>query len=61
MRDITHLFCRNKNCAVAGKCPCLLAGHSCIEICECTDCQNTTQEAAMDETAEVDDGIASDI
>ena len=56
VRDITHLFCRDTNYAVAGKCPCLLAGLSCIEICECTECQSTTQEAAMDEMAKVDDG-----
>jgi len=51
----------SKNCTAQTRKPCLLAGLSCIEICECTDCQNVTQEAATDETAEVDDGISSDI
>jgi len=50
-----------KNCTAHTRKPCLLAGLSCIEICECTYCQNMTQEVATDETAEVDDGTASDI
>ena len=31
VRDITHLYCNDKDCKVSDKCPCLLAGLPCIE------------------------------
>ena len=43
LRDIIHLFCKDKNCS-ASKCKYLASGLLCIDICECTDCENKNIE-----------------
>ncbi|KAG1698811.1 hypothetical protein GQR58_005641 [Nymphon striatum] len=35
MRDITHLYCTDKNCTNPRKCPCALASLGCLDICSC--------------------------
>lgn len=40
VRDLTHLYCKDKDCRNGRKCPCLLAGLECIGACSCTDCEN---------------------
>ena len=40
VRDLTHLYCTDKNCENGRMCPCVLAGLECIDICSCTDCNN---------------------
>ncbi|CAH1780837.1 unnamed protein product [Owenia fusiformis] len=37
LSDVTHLYCKDANCNVAQKCPCLAAGLTCIPICACHD------------------------
>ncbi len=54
LRDITHLICNDKTCRVAGKCPCLMAGLSCIDICNCTDCENSPSSNALDSDSDSD-------
>ena len=42
LRDITHLYCKDRECKFGTKCTCLMAGLRCIDICECEheECQN---------------------
>ena len=43
--DITHLYCSDKTCT-GQKCPCVVAGLSCIDICSCAgECQNPNKPA----------------
>jgi len=45
VRDITHLYCSDKMCT-GQKCPCVVAGLSCIDICSCAgECQNRNKPA----------------
>jgi len=49
--DITHLYCTDKDCQNARKCPCWLAGLECIEAYSCNDCKNQSsseQERSAD-------------
>ena len=65
VRDITHLYCNDKDCKVSGKCPCLLAGLPCIESCACssTDCSSNTNSSTArhgesdDEVSDNDSGL----
>ena len=65
VRDITHLYCNDKDCKVSGKCPCLLAGLPCIESCACssTDCSSNTHSSTAqhgesgDEVCDNDSGL----
>ena len=41
LRDLTHLFCKDEKCTNGRKCPCILAGLKCIEICNCDSCSNS--------------------
>lgn len=51
VRDLTHLYCKDKQCSQQKKCPCFAAGLSCIEFCACDflECPNRI----------VDDGIVA--
>ena len=41
VRDLTLLYCSEKDCNAARKCPCLQTGLQCTEFCSCqSDCQN---------------------
>jgi len=47
VRDITHLYCSDKTCT-GQKCPCVMAGLSCIDICFCAgECQNQTNQQKL--------------
>jgi len=51
VRDLTHLYCTDKDCQNARKCPCRLAGLECIDACSCSDCKNQSnseQEGSAD-------------
>lgn len=51
VRDLTHLYCTDKDCQNARKCPCRLAGLECIDACSCIDCKNhntSEQEGSAD-------------
>ena len=52
LRDMTHLFCNDKNCNQSSKCACLLAGLRCIDICSCTSCSNQPNVNPLDEENE---------
>ena len=43
LRNITHLYCKDSNCTLSRKCPCLAACMPCISICGCFEghCLNT--------------------
>lgn len=44
LRDMTHLYCRDSDCKITRKCPCLAAGMPCITICACFEgrCHNNS-------------------
>jgi len=45
VRDITHLYCSDKTCT-GQKCPYVMTGLSCIDICFCAgECQNPNKPA----------------
>jgi len=51
VRDLTHLYCTDKDCQNARKCPCRLAGLECIYARSCSDCKNhsnSEQEGSVD-------------
>ena len=53
VRDLTHLYCSDKDCAVTKNCPCLQNGLYCIEICACQgDCQNSNHFENSDSECE---------
>lgn len=41
IRDLIHLFCKDEQCTDGRKCPCILAGLKCVEICNCNSRSNT--------------------
>ncbi|KAG1673348.1 Serine/threonine-protein phosphatase 6 regulatory ankyrin repeat subunit C [Nymphon striatum] len=50
MRDITHLYCTDKNCTNPRKCPCALASLGCLDICSCKgDCHNPKNKLPEEE------------
>ncbi|KAG1698810.1 hypothetical protein GQR58_005641 [Nymphon striatum] len=50
MRDITHLYCTDKNCTNPRKCPCALASLGCLDICSCKgDCRNPKNKLPEEE------------
>ena len=48
VRDVTHLFCRDRSCTTSRNYPCLLAGLACIEHCSCTNCSNKPAEQSYE-------------
>lgn len=47
VRDVTHIYCSDRDCRQPSKCHCLLNHLCCTEFCACRgDCQNT--EAIVD-------------
>ena len=44
IRDITHLYRTDGNCAESTKCACMSAGLFCIDICDCDSCLNVPFE-----------------
>ena len=57
VRDITHLYCNDKDCKVSGKYTCLLANLPCIESCACssTVCPNSSTAQHSESDDEVSD------
>ena len=57
VKDITHLYCNDKDFKVSGKSPCLLARLLCIESCACssTDCPNSSTAQHGESDDEVSD------
>jgi len=52
VRDLTHLYCTDKDCLNERKCSCLLAGLGCIDACSCTDCENMCKPKGSDDEFE---------
>ena len=50
VRDLTHLYCTDKECQDARKCQCLQAGLTCTEFCSCRadGCKNCVTEDDSD-------------
>lgn len=50
VRDLTHLYCTDTDCAVQRKCHCLQNGLPCIEFCSChaIDCGNSSYTVQAD-------------
>ena len=50
LRDMTHLCCRDSDCKITRKCPCLAAGMSCITKCTCFEghCHNNSLDIDCD-------------
>jgi len=46
VRDLTHLYCKDKDCSNGRKCPCQLAGLNCIDACSCREYQNQNNTPA---------------
>ena len=57
VRDLTHLYCTDKDCLSARKCPCLLAGLECIDTCSCTCCGNQNNKPDGDDGTEKDTDV----
>lgn len=55
LRDVTHLYCKDKGCHIPGKCPCKMAGLPCIEACNCKDCSNNPPTLSGDSDSDSDD------
>ena len=54
VRDITHLYCSDKTCT-GQRCPCIVAGLSCIDSCLCTgECGNINNREIFDEETSTD-------
>ena len=54
VRDLTHLYCTDKDCLSGRKCHCLLAGLECIDACSCADCESKNCKPEGDDEMEVD-------
>ena len=54
VRDLTHLYCKDKDCSNGRKCPCQIAGLNCIDACSCTECQNQNNTPAGQDENEID-------
>ena len=52
VRDLTHLYCNDNLCTDSRKCPCIVAGLPCIDLCDCNDldCANTLQQINVDDS-----------
>ena len=57
VRDLTHLYCTDKDCLSARMCPCLLAGLECIGACSCTGCGNQNNKPEGDDGTEMDTDV----
>ena len=57
VRDLTHLYCTDKDCLSARKCPCLLVGLDCIDACACTGCDNQSKKPEGDDGKEMDTDV----
>ena len=40
VRDLTHLYCNDKDCSQSRRCQCMSVGLRCTEYCACIDCPN---------------------
>ena len=51
LRNMTHLFCKEQNCTLTRKCPCIAAIMPCISVCACFEgsCQNTSGKITENE------------
>lgn len=52
VRDLTHLFCKDKLCKSGQKCPCVMASLPCIELCMCIehDCGNRPHDCGAQDS-----------
>ena len=57
VRDLTYLYCTDKDCLNARKCPCLLVGLECIDACSCTGCSNQNNKPEGDDGKEMDTDV----
>ena len=57
VRDLTHLYFTDKDCLSAGKCPCLLVGLECIDVCSCTGCGDQNNKSEGDDGKEMDTDV----
>ena len=57
VRDLTHIYCTDKDCLSARKCPCLLVGLECIDACSCTGCGNQNNKPEGDDRKEMDTDV----
>jgi hypothetical protein len=56
VRDITHLYCTDKDCTNPAKCPCTLASLECLDICSCKgDCENPKNKKRDDNEPETNE------
>lgn len=57
VRDVTHLYCTDKNCEGGKNCQCFHAGLECIEICSCgSECNNPFNRKSEEISVENNEG-----
>ena len=57
VRDLTHLYCQDKDCKRSNKCPCLSAGLPCIKICSCNNMECTNRVVENLDFSESDEEV----